>query len=613
MSRTYHDMFRPAYETSATAVWGASSVALTAMQAPLWPVLSVGALGLAYYRGKQAFDLYRFRASISALRVQIVPVEDAIRISKTHWEKDGFWLGQGFKWTQHHAEVARQLMFRTPEEIEGPPWWFPKPLLEAIQPVDFVPLKDDAIGVPWIHGLNPEEQELRLPIEALAGHTLVVGTTRAGKTRLYELLSTQIVRKGSVLIIIDPKGDRDWENRVRSECAKAGRKFLYFHPAHPSKSIRINPLANWNTTSEPATRIGQLIDADGTFAAFAWKTLFRIMRAQVADGTMPTIKAAKEYVQQGVEPLLERLIQKSLYALEGAKWDANLTSYKVEPEKGKPPTVKSEKLRAMMKKYEDMNLRDEAVESLIAMVNHSKEHYSKMIQVLEPILEMLGADEIGAMLSPDPLDLSDKRPIYDTTKIIEEEAVLYVGLDSLSNKIIGSAIGSILLADFASVAGAIYNFGQKKDIYIMVDEAAEVVNDQTIQILNKGGGAGFKAFIATQTLADFDAVFGDRAKTKQALGNLNNVICLRVKDMDTAEWIATSFGTTAARNINVSYSTGSDSSKSFTEFRGSTSRSMQETEIPFVSPDLLTRLPGLQYFAFLAGSTLYKGRLPLLQ
>ena len=80
-----------------------------------------------------------------------------------------------------------------------------------------------------------------------------------------------------------------------------------------------------------------------------------------------------------------------------------------------------------------------------------------------------------------------------------------------------------------------------------------------------------------------------------------------------AKWIATSFGQTAARDVRTSYSTGSGSGTSFTEFSGSTSRSLSETEIPFVSPDLLTRLPGLQYFAFLAGSTLYKGRLPLLQ
>lgn len=624
MARTYHDMFRPAYEMPACVTWAASSAALGILHPPMWPALAAGMLTASAVRGKQAMDLFRFRASISALRVEVIPVTQAVTLSRKHLKLDGakrtetsgkggFWLGRGFRWTQHHAEVARQIMFRSPGEIQGPPAWLPKPVLKAIQPKNFVPLKEDAIGVSWIHGLSTKEEELTLPIEALSGHTLVVGTTRAGKTRLYELLTTQIIHAGKILIIIDPKGDKDWEKRVREECQRAGRKFLYFHPAHPSRSIRLNPLANWNTVSEAATRIGQLIDAEGSFGAFAWKTLFRVMRAQVADGERPTIRSAKNYVQNGVEPLLERLIQKKLYAIQGGGWDQDLQSYVQKQPRGKTSQIGSERLEGMIGKFQSLAIDDEAILSLISMVHHSKEHFSKMIQVLEPILEMLGSDELGAMLSPDPLDMNDTRPIYDTQKIIEEKAVLYVGLDSLSNKIIGSAIGSILLADMASVAGAIYNFREPEDIYLFIDEAAEVMNEQGIQLLNKGGGAGIKAFIATQTIADFDVVFGNNARTGQALGNLNNVLCLRVKDPDMAEWIATSFGKTAARDVRTSYSTGSGSGTSFTEFSGSTSRSLSETEIPFVSPDLLTRLPGLQYFAFLAGSTLYKGRLPLLQ
>lgn len=625
MSRTYHDMFRPVYELPSCISWAAASAAIGILQPPMWPAVAAGVLAASAYRGKEALDLYRFRASLSALRVEKISVKDALVISRKHLkldknkspdpnDKGGFFLGRGFRWTQHHAEISRQIMYRSPGEIQGPPTWLPSFILKAIQPPNHVPLKGDAVGVPWIHGISADEEELTLPIEALPGHTLVVGTTRAGKTRLYELLTTQIVHANKILIIIDPKGDKDWERRVRQECKRAKRKFLYFHPAHPSKSIRMNPLANWNTVSEAATRIGQLIDADGTFGAFAWKTLFRVMRAQVADGSRPTIKSAKEYVQNGVEPLLERLLQKKLVAAYGGAWDQNLDSFVSKQPRGKVSPIKSERLEGMIGKFESMDTRDEAIESLISMVHHSKEHYSKMIQVLEPILEMLGSDELGAMLSPDPLDMDDTRPIYDTQKIIEEKAVLYVGLDSLSNKIIGSAIGSILLADFASVAGAIYNFReQPEDIYLFIDEAAEVMNEQGIQLLNKGGGAGIKAFIATQTIADFDVVFGSSARTSQALGNLNNVLCLRVKDPDMADWIAKSFGTTAGRDVRVTHSTGSESSKSFTEFRGSTSRSLNEVEIPFVSADLLTRLPGLQYFAFLAGSTLFKGRLPLLQ
>lgn len=620
MSRTFHDMFRPAYEGTAAAGWAAASVGLLATTPPLWPMLTLGALALSFARGREAFNLFKFRASITSLRVEEITTEDAMQIARRHINRKknasgktigGFWLGRGFQWTQKHAEIAWTIMHSPPASILPPPPWLPNFVHKKLLPPNSKELDQDTIGVPWIHGIEPEESEVDLSIESLEGHTLVVGTTRSGKTRLYELLTTQIVHKGDTLIVIDPKGDKDWEQRLRHECKKAGRKFLYFHPAHPSKSIRINPLANWNSLSEPATRIGQLIDAEGTFAAFAWKTLYRVNRGIVADGNRPTIKGAKEYIQLGVEPLLERLIKKTLIEREGASWDANLSKFagtKAAP-KGAPPGA--DRLEMMIAKYKSFDIRDEVIDSLVSMVHHSKEHYSKMIQVLEPILEMLGSDEIGKMLSPDPLDLSDTRPIYDTQKIIEENAVLYVGLDSLSNKIIGSAIGSILLADIASVAGAIYNFKKKTDVYLFVDEAAEVVNEQAIQILNKGGGAGIKAFYATQTIADFDAVFGATARTKQALGNLNNVICLRVKDPDMAKWIAESFGKTSARSIDVSFGSGAESSSSFTEFRSNVSRSLKKTEVPLVSQDLLTRLPGLQYFAFLGGSTLYKGRLPL--
>ena len=51
--------------------------------------------------------------------------------------------------------------------------------------------------------------------------------------------------------------------------------------------------------------------------------------------------------------------------------------------------------------------------------------------MLEPLLEMLGSSEIGDLLSPDPLDTTDTRPIYDMAKVINEGAVLYIGLDWL--------------------------------------------------------------------------------------------------------------------------------------------------------------------------------------
>lgn len=611
MIRQFQDMFRPNYEVVASLGWFVAAIYILAVRPPLWPAMFVAVLAIAARRAWQAAKLYEFRISLGVARVEKMKVADLIALSRSMQAKHkSFWLGRGFIWSQRHAETARHIQIRNPEEIKGIPDWFPQRAMDFLSPKNTTLVKEGVIGVPWIHGMEPKEIDLGLPLEALPGHTGILGTTRTGKTRLYELLCTQIIHTmpDAALICIDPKGDKDWEDRLEKECKRTGRKFLRFHPAHPQKSIRINPLANWNNISEPATRIGQLIDADGSFAAFAWKTLYRVMRGQVAAGEKPDIKTTKRYVEQGIEPLLTRLLSQLFDEHDGDGWRATLSRY------GKGKQVSD--VEMMAAKYTDEYMPtgrgDEAMDGLVSMLRHSKEHYSKMVQVLEPILEMLGSGEIGAMLSPDPLDHTDTRPIYDTKRIIDEKAVLYIGLDSLSDKITGSAIASILLADIASVSGAIYNFEAKTNAYLMVDEAPEVLNDQAVQILNKGGGAGIKAFLAMQTLADMEARYASKPKAMMTLGNLNNIICLRLRDMDSAEYVSKMFLSTVVRTEATSYSSGSDSSSAFTEFRGGINRSLAEKDVPLVSPDVITRLPPLQFIALIAAQKTVKGRIPLL-
>jgi hypothetical protein len=75
------------------------------------------------------------------------------------------------------------------------------------------------------------------------------------------------------------------------------------------------------------------------------------------------------------------------------------------------------------------------------------------------------------------------------------------------------------------VCGSIYNFyAEKPDVVLIIDEIAEAINEQVIQILNMGRGAGFKAFVAFQARADLEAKLGNAAKMLQVLGNLNNQI-----------------------------------------------------------------------------------------
>jgi len=620
----FDNMFRPAYELVAVYAWMFSVGVLLVMRPPYWWALVFFSLLIANKRLSAVIDLWRFRYSISVARMRVISIRDLIQRSRRmRKDKQMLALGMGFAWSRKHAEIAIDILNRGEDEIPKVPDWVTNTyaaierrpaaersiihqavmgVLKGVFPKDTRPIMDADIGLPWIHGIGvDDEREIGVPFSALPGHTLITGTTRAGKTRLYEAVTAQVVDTGSALIVIDPKKDNEWVGMLNAMCKATGRKFLYFDTAKPHKSVRLQPLKNFNNVSEAATRIGQLVDADGSFAAFAWKTLYRVHRALIAAGERPDIKNTKRYVQMGVEGLTEKILSVYLRNKNGPEWDRDL--------KGKPTSGKNAVTRLdwCIMKYTDDGYQDDTIDGMISMVKHSKEHFSKMIQVLEPILEMLGSDEIGDLLSPDPLDVSDTREIYDMKRVIDEKAVLYIGLDSLSNKIIASAIGSILLADLASTLGSIYNLDKPADAYMFVDEVAEVANDQLIQILNKGGGAGLKCFLAMQAIADLAVRLGSKDKAEQVLANLNNVISLRVRSEDTAEYVAGLFGEIKARSLDVSYSSGSESSASFTEFRSNTSRSLKSEKSMLVSPALLTRLPPLHFFALVAGRHIYKG------
>lgn len=628
-ARRYEDLFRKAYEGYAAIGWVVGAFVLLLARPPWWYLLAPLALIFAASRTHQVRRLWSFRLSLSLSRIRTMTLQALMERSRRQRKRGMLSLGRGFPWSQRHAEIANQILNRNADEMPDLPEFVREAMLElentpqaqrtdidkikaaaikSILPPNTKPIMDSDIGAPWIHGIGIEDEvEIGIPFTSLPGHTLITGTTRAGKTRLYEMITAQIVDMGPALIVIDPKKDIDWVSMLKLQCRRTGRKFLYFDPAQPAKSIRLQPLQNWNTKSEPATRIGQLVDADGSFAAFAWKTLYRVHRALIAAGERPTIRNTKRYVQLGVEGLAEKVLSIHFAEKLGPEWDRDLRNL---PKDGKNAMTR---LDWCIAKYIDEGDSDDTIDGIISMVKHSKEHYSKMVQVLEPILEMLGSDELGDLLSPDPQNLDDTRPIYDMRRVIDEKAVLYIALDSLSNKIIASAIGSILLADLSSTLGAIYNFSTPTDAYLFVDEVAEVANDQLIQILNKGGGAGLKAFLAMQSIADLTVRLGSKDKCEQVLANLNNIISLRVRSAETAKYVSELFGEVSTRSLEVSYSSGSESSAAFTEFRSNTSRSLKSEKVALISSALLTRLPPLHYFAFLAGRGIFKGVLEFIE
>lgn len=176
---------------------------------------------------------------------------------------------------------------------------------------------------------------------------------------------------------------------------------------------------------------------------------------------------------------------------------------------------------------------------------------------------------------------------------------------------VGSTIGSLALADLASTAGEIYNHRVPKPVNVFVDEAAEVLNDQMIQLLNKGRGAGINLYVATQTIADFKARMGDESKALQVLANANHIIALRVLDTDTQEFIGNKIPKT--RFNYVMRTQGNSSSEGGLVHGGNIGERLMAEEGEKFPIALLGELPDLEFLAVFAGGDLRKGRLPILQ
>ena len=64
-------------------------------------------------------------------------------------------------------------------------------------------------GQSCIHGVSEQESDITIPLSERASHIVVIGLPGMGKTRFAEILIGQDIRRGDVVIILDPKGDAD--------------------------------------------------------------------------------------------------------------------------------------------------------------------------------------------------------------------------------------------------------------------------------------------------------------------------------------------------------------------------------------------------------------------
>ncbi|MHB8409976.1 MAG: conjugative transfer system coupling protein TraD [Acidiferrobacterales bacterium] len=501
------------------------------------------------------------------------------------------YLGEGFEWDNTMARRAYEMLRKD----------------------TLPPATGDAGGVPWIHGLG-QSTDAVLPLKFADGHVFIVGTTGVGKTRAFDLMITQAILREEAVIVIDPKGDQDLYNKMRAIYARLGQaeKFAYFHAAHPERSMRLDPLKNWNRPTELASRVAALVPSEtgaDPFTAFDWKVLNDIVYGLILIETRPTLKRLRAHIENSPERLLGAAL-KRYFAQHVDHWEERLRPYLRNGPKSVDETAACVKFyRAEVSATQSSSEMD----GLISQVEHNRDHFAKMTASLIPILSMLTTGALGDLLSPDP-SADDPRPITDMRRIIDNGQGAYFGLDSLSDNKVASAIGAILLADVTAVAGDRYNYANLKTIKpvnLFADEINEILNAPFVQLINKGRGAMMRVAAATQSIADLEVRTGNKAKAQQFLGNFNTVISLRVF-AETQKFVVDQIPKTTVEQVSRSHSAGTGMTAPAAHSSGM-SESRSEREVDRFPAPLLGALPKFEYIARMASGRIIKGKIPIVE
>ncbi|NWB98370.1 type IV conjugative transfer system coupling protein TraD [Pseudomonas gingeri] len=656
-SHTIEALLRPAVElyTVAVCLMGACLSVFAPWSLALTPPFGLAAAAFFLVFGgirlRQALVVLRYRRNIRRLPRYVMTSKD-VPVSNRR-----LFIGIGFKWEQRHTQ--RLMQTYRPEFRQ---YVEPMPLFQAVRRMEermeyaFFPLNllpkatawDSPLnpvrplppvgGSPRLHGVEPNEVEVSLPLGERVGHSLILGTTRVGKTRLAELFIIQDIRRKKLVngtpefepvFVFDPKGDADLLKRMYVEAKRAGREgeFYVFHLGWPDFSARYNAVGRFGRISEVASRISGQLSGEGNSAAFrefAWRFVNIVARALVELGIRPDYLK----IQQHVINIDALFIEYSGYyfAKQDPKaWEVIVTIEGSLNEKNTPYNMRGRQKRvtAIDQYLSQTRVADPVMDGLRSAVRYDKTYFDKIVASLLPLLEKLTTGHMAELISPDYTDLNDPRPIFDWMQAIRKRAIVYVGLDALSDPEVAAAVGNSMFSDLVSVAGHIYKFGidgglpdarqdQKIPINLHADEFNELMGDEFIPMINKGGGAGIQVSAYTQTASDIEAKIGNRAKAGQVIGNFNNLFMLRVRETATAELLTQQLPKVDVYSTTlVSGATDSSDPSGSTDFTSNTQDRVSSTSVPLIEPAHVVSLPKGQAFALLEGGNLWKIRMPL--
>ncbi len=569
------------------------------------------------------------------------------------WEHEGVslldglrhqvFLGEGFTWGTEHLNAFAQLFL--PKE---PSSFFNYPRSDVIH----------ALGRDRLHPIF-------IKADDLTSHTIIFGTTGSGKSSLLLLLIEQAMLRRESVIILDPKSDRNMLKQIRRSAQRLGlgHKLEVLDLSGNGSTLHFNPLGRYLRVSEIADRLTTTLPGDGasmSFKAYAQSAISAAASLLALRGQPLTLEALRDITTvhtnflKGLWYYLEEECRRinntevnvywkricgNLDTLHSAECSQNTVATAVNAAKAArnkqsnaaqdtaaPPKSAATKTKRTCKQKVSVDTlikfyewlcrkgylqRKPAFYTVADITRMPADYYSKVTAVLKPLLNLLTADDLSNLLSSgsqDSTSLSD---------ITAQHKILYVALSCLNDAVLGAKVGKLLIADLRALAGQINSQSSEEHrctshdstrINVFIDEASEIVDESTVQLLNKGRSCGIAMTLATQSTADLRARLSDSG-AQQVLANCNTIISLRLLDQESARTVASSFPEVPREEISygISYYENQNTSLAY-----GGCKSVDYHTISLAPPALIADLRPLHYLARLADGRIIKGRIPHL-
>lgn len=500
-------------------------------------------------------------------------------------------VARGFPWDGAHVERLQTLT------------------LSGVSPAPAT--QDEAAGNVMLQGVGAEEvRDLFIPDSLLNQHLFVLGAPGSGKTRFLELLIEQAIRRGEAVVVIDPKGDERLLDRTFDSAKRHGREnaFRTLALPYPYQSARYNPVLHYTRPSEIADRVALVLPKGGESEAFrnyAWTFTNIIASALHLLGEEVTLAKLNAYCFHDAWELVRKLVHRFC--------------------PGAPDTTDPDHLQDHYRTYCSTGRTTiPELDALIGMASMNPDYFGKISSALRPILGKLTTKGIGYLLCPGDVEpppgttLDGKVNDLSWEEVDSNRLIVYFFLGSLIGEDTASGVARMALSDLQSFIGRKYAYqdpSRFSRMTVVVDEVADALAAESVNILNKARGAGLSMILAGQSIADLEVALRSHSDARRALANVGSFVTLRAANPEDARYFSDKCGSRPLRVISdgESYEPALFSSgrSNIDDFAYRSSRQIGIKNDSLVPTWAIDELPRFHFFATWAGQT-YKAVIPLL-